>query len=408
MNHRFRAFRHRDFRLFFSVQLVSLVGSWMQNLAQGWLLWRLTGSSWFLGLLGFFQMGPVLLFGLPSGIVADRFDRYRLVLLTQSLACIQAAALALLTLGGVIRVWHLLALAAFLGLVNTFDMTARQAFLVRMVGPVDLPNAIALNSVLFNGARIVGPAIAGWVVERYGESACFAANAVSFLVVLGGLLLMRVERDAPDKATTGAWSQLREGLVFAYRHPEIRGILTILAGAACFGMAYLFFLPAVAGEVLGLGARGMGMLLTLAGIGAIGGALFMAGYRHPDRLLRLARASAFAFGLGLAAFGLSRSPGLSCLLLVPVGFGMMTSMSCANMLIQNQAPEALRGRLVSLYIFAFGGLSPVGSLLLGALSRWIGVQAALTVGGLVTAAVAISVRVGRNAAPGPEAGSRSA
>lgn len=375
----------------------------MQNLAQGWLIWRLTGSSWTLGLLGFFQMGPVLLFGLPSGIVADRFDRYRLVLVTQSLACIQAVVLALLTVGGVVRVWHLLALAAFLGLVNTFDMTARQAFLVRMVGPADLPNAIALNSVLFNGARIVGPAIAGWVVERYGEGACFAANAVSFLVVLGGLLLIRAERGAPDRSLTGAWSQLREGLVFAYRHPEIRGILEILAGAACFGMAYLFFLPAVAGEVLGLGARGMGMLLTLAGIGAIGGALFMAGYRHTDRLLRLARTSAVAFGLGLAIFGLSSSAWLSCLLLLPVGFGMMTSMSCANMLIQNQAPEMLRGRLVSLYIFTFGGLSPIGSLLLGGVSRWLGVQAAIAFGGLITAVIALSVRLARRSGPAPEA-----
>ncbi len=369
----FRALRHRNFRLFFFGQMVSLVGSWMQMLAQGWLVWRLSHSSWLLGALGFAQMGPVLALGLLGGLAADHADRHRLVLLTQSLLALQAVVLAAATLAGVIQVWMVLALAGFLGCVNAFDMSARQAFLLEMVGREDLGNAIALNSSLFNGARIAGPALAGVVVGLWGEGACFAVNAASYLAVLGGLFAMRFPGRVPAPPREVRFlRELGEGLAYAWKAPRVRDLLGLVVATSLLAAPYTVFLPAFAGEVLDVGSGGLGVMMALVGVGALGGALTV-GYRRGTRgLERLAGVSAACFGALVAAFALSKNFALSCGLLTLTGYFLMVQMACANTLLQTLAPENLRGRIISFYVVAFIGVTPVGSLVQGRLAESAG------------------------------------
>lgn len=385
----FRALRHRNFRLFFAGQLVSLVGSWMQMLAQGWLVWRLSRSEWLLGALGFAQMGPVLFLGLFGGLVTDRFDRRRLVLATQSLLAIQAVALSALTLTGVVQVWMVLALAALLGCIHAFDMSARQAFLLDMAGREDLGNAIALNSSLFNGTRILGPALAGWVVARWGEGACFTLNALSYLAVLGGLLAMRFPDATGPLRPVSPWrAELAEGFRYAWGTPRVRAILGLVVATSLLGVPYAVFLPAYAGEILGGDSTGLGILMSAVGLGALAGALAV-GYRKSTQGLdRVAGAAAFAFGLGVAAFALSDRFWLSAGLLLFTGFGLMAEVACANTLLQSFAPERLRGRVISFYVVGFIGVTPVGSLILGKLAETFGAPRVLAVSGLLTALAA--------------------
>lgn len=379
-----RALRHRNFRLFFFGQLTSLVGSWMQSLAQGWLIWRLTHSAWLLGLVGFFQMIPVLALGLLGGVVADRYDRHKVVIATQAAALVQSTVLAALTLAGLITVWEVLALAAVLGVINAFDMPARQAFLVQMVGREDLGNAISLNSSIFNGARIIGPAVAGLVVARWGEGACFAVNAVSFLAVLASLLAMRLEKRPIPPQTAKTWARLREGFRYAWETPHVRALLTLVTITSLFALPYSVFLPALAGGVLRRGASGLGILMTFAGVGALMGALTVAHREGIRGLGRLAGYMAMGFGASLAAFGASTSFALSCVLIAVMGFCMMCQMAAVNTLLQSLVPEELRGRLVSLYVITFVGMAPIGSLVMGRAAALTGVQEVLVIGGLVT------------------------
>ncbi len=378
-----RALGHRNFRLFFFGQLTSLIGSWMQSLAQGWLVWRLTHSTTMLGLVGFCQFAPVLVLGLVGGIAADRYDRHRLVIITQSALLAQSVVLAALTLLGLIQVGQILALALLLGTVNAFDMTARQAFLVRMVGREDLGNAIALNSSAFNGARIVGPALAGLVVERWGEGTCFALNAVSFLAVLGSLLAMRLERQPPPTVPESTWGYLKEGFAYAWGTPQVRHILGLLVAASLFALPYSFLLPAVVGGLLGRDASSLGVLWAFAGVGALTAALAIAGRVGTRGLGRLTGAAATGFGLLLVAFGLSSNYALSCGLITGLGFCMMTQLACTNTLIQHLAPEALRGRVVSLYVITFIGVAPIGGLLQGRLAKLAGLRQVLVAGGVL-------------------------
>ncbi len=391
--HTLRALKHRNFRLFFFGQLTSLVGSWMQSLAQGWLIWRMTHSAWLLGLVGFFQMIPVLAFGLIGGVVADRFDRHKVVIATQSAALVQATVLTVLTLAGTITVWEIMALAAVLGTINAFDMPGRQAFLVQMVGKEDLGNAIALNSSIFNGARIVGPAVAGFVVSRWGEGVCFLVNAVSFLAVLASLLAMRVPKREIQRREGGTWARLREGFSYSWKTPHVRALLTLVTLTSLFALPYSVFLPALAGGVLKRGASGLGVLMTSAGLGALLGALTIAHREGIRGLGRLAGDMAIAFGAALAAFGFSTSFWLSCLLLACIGFFMMCQMAATNTLLQSLVPEELRGRLVSLYVITFVGMAPVGSLVMGRIASVAGVQEVLVAGGVVTLLVGLVFRL---------------
>jgi MFS family permease len=380
-----RAMRHRNFRLFFFGQLTSLVGSWMQSVAQGWLVWRLTHSTTMLGLVGFCQFAPVLVLGLLGGVAADRFNRHRLVITTQSALLAQSVLLAALTLLGVIQVWQILVLALLLGTVNAFDMTGRQAFLVQMVGREDLGNAIALNSSAFNGARIVGPALAGFVVERWGEGTCFAINSVSFLAVLGSLLAMHLEKQAPPMIPESTLAYLKEGFVYAWRTPQVRHILGLLVASSLVALPYSFLLPAVVGGLLGRDATSLGILWSFAGVGALTAALFIAGRIGARGLGRLAGLAATGFGIFLMAFGLSSNFILSCALITGLGFCMMTQLASTNTLVQHLSPEALRGRVVSLYVIMFIGVAPVGGLLQGRLAKAIGLREMLVVGGLLGA-----------------------
>src|SRR5579864_822331 len=271
-----RSLRHRNFRLFFSGQLISLIGTWMQNIAQAWLVYRLTGSSLLLGIVGFASQIPVFILAPIGGAVADRHNRHRIVIGTQTASMVLAFILAALTLGGVVQVWHIMVLAALLGVVNAFDIPARQAFIVEMVGKEDLMNAIALNSSMFNGARIIGPAIAGILVASIGEGWCFFANGVSYVAVIVGLLMMRVQRPARRASAASPWAHIIEGFRFVRGTAPIRALLLLLGLVSLVAMPYTILMPIFADKILHGGARGLGVLMGATGLGALVGALLIA------------------------------------------------------------------------------------------------------------------------------------
>jgi MFS family permease len=375
-----RALRHRNFQLFFSGQLISLIGTWMQTIAQSWLVYRLTGSPLLLGTAGFASQFPVFLVAPLGGIAADRFNRQRLVIGTQISSMILAAILATLTLTGVVQVWHIFVLAALLGVVNAFDIPARQSFLVDMVGKEDLMNAIALNSSMFNGARIVGPAISGILVARIGEGWCFFANSVSYIAVITGLLLMRVDRPSRLAPSGPALARLIEGFRFARNTAPIRALLLLLGLVSLVAMPYSVLMPLFADRILHGGARGLGILMGATGVGALLGALTLATRSGVRGLGRWVAFSCGGFGISLVLFSLSRNFWLSAILLLPVGFCMMLQMSSSNTLIQAMVPDELRGRVMALYTMMFMGMAPFGSLFAGAVAHRLGAPLTVSIG----------------------------
>jgi MFS family permease len=384
-----RALRHRNFQLFFSGQLVSLIGTWMQTIAESWLVYRLTGSPLLLGAAGFASQFPVFLVAPLGGIAADRFNRQRLVIGTQISSMILAAIFSALTLTGVVRVWHIFVLAALLGVVNAFDIPARQSFLVDMVGKEDLMNAIALISSMFNGARIVGPAIAGILVARIGEGWCFFANAVSYIAVISGLLLMRVDRPARLGRNGPALARLIESFRFARQTTPIRALLLLLGLVSLMAMPYTVLMPLFADRVLHGGARGLGILMGATGVGALLGALTLATRAGVRGLGRWVAYSCGGFGVGLLLFSLSRIFWLSAILLLPVGFCMMLQMSSSNTLIQAMVPDELRGRVMALYTMMFMGMAPFGSLFAGALAHRMGAPLTVSIGAVACVGAAV-------------------
>jgi MFS family permease len=399
-----RSLAHRNLRLFFAGQCVSLVGSWMQSVAQGWLVYRLTRSSEMLGLIGFLSQIPVFLFGAWAGSLADRFPRRRVVIATQANALLQASLLAVLTFTGAVRPWHLLVLAFMLGLSYAFEIPARQALLGEIAGP-DMPNALALNSSIVNGARIAGPALAGWLVAAVGEGWCFALNALSFLGTLRALWVMDVQDRPPPAAAAG--SHLREGLAYAWRTPMVRGggargaaatpdrranqaLLALVAASSIFGMAYLALIPVFAAEVLGGGARLFGVLQACTGAGALAGALALLARSGIRGLGRQVALGASAFGVGLAIFSLSRVALLSGAALAVVGIGYITQMAGAMTLLQGLAPEEMRGRVMGLFSTLFVGMSPFGALAGGFLAERFGAPRTLFAGSLVVLAASLA------------------
>jgi MFS family permease len=377
----FRALRHRNYRLFFVGQLISLVGTWMQSVAQSWLVYRLTGSAVLLGTVGFASQIPVFLLSPLGGVVADRHERRRILLLTQSASMVLAFALAVLTLTGRVQVWHVMTLAALLGVANGFDIPTRQAFVVELVGRQDLVNAIALNSSMFNGARIVGPAVAGVVVAAVGEGWCFFANAVSYVAVLGSLLAIRVATREPPPPGTSPFAQIVEGWRFVTRTRPILALLLLLGLVSLTGMPYATLMPVMAEDVLHAGVSGLGFLMGAAGSGALLAALVLARRTSLKGLGGWVASAALAFGVALIAFSLSRQFWLSVALLLPVGFAMMLQMSSSNTLIQSMVPDALRGRVMSAYSMMFMGMAPLGALLAGTLAERIGAPGAIAAGG---------------------------
>jgi len=377
----FRALQHRNYRLFFLGQLVSLIGTWMQSVAQSWLVYRLTGSAVLLGTVGFASQIPVFLLSPLGGLVADRRERRRILLATQTASMLLAFALAFLTLTGHIEVWHVLALAALLGVANGFDIPTRQAFVVELVGRQDLVNAIALNSSMFNGARIVGPAVAGVVVAAVGEGWCFFGNAVSYVAVLASLLAIRV---TPREAVVGRASpvaQILEGWRFVVRTRPIRALLLLLGLVSLTGMPYATLMPVMAEDVLHAGASGLGLLMGASGTGALIGALVLARRTSLRGLGAWVAWAALAFGVALITFSLSRHFWLSVALLIPVGFAFLLQMSSSNTLIQSMVPDELRGRVMSAYSMMFMGMAPLGALLAGTLAESFGAPATIAIGG---------------------------
>ena len=384
----FRALRHRNFQLFFSGQLISLTGTWMQNIAQAWLVYRLSGSSLQLGSVSFASQIPVFLFAPLGGIIADRHNRQHVVIATQTSAMILAFILSVLTLTHTVEVWHIFVLATLLGIVNAFDIPARQSFLVEMVGREDLMNAIALNSSMFNGARIVGPAIAGILVASIGEGWCFFGNGVSYIAVIIGLALMRIqERRRP--ASASHFEHIIEGFRFARGTGPIRAVLLLLGIVSLVGMPYSVLMPIFADTILHGGARGLGILMGSTGVGALLAALALAakaGLRGLGRWIALA---AGGFGVSITLFSLSRNFWLSAALLVPVGFCMMLETSSSNTLLQAMVPDELRGRVMSLYSMMFMGMAPFGAFFGGALADRIGAPLTVALGGVACVGAAL-------------------
>lgn len=353
----------------------------MQSVAQSWLVYRMTGSSLLLGTVGFASQFPVLLASPVGGIVADRNNRHRVVIGTQIASMILAFALAGLTLTNRITIHEIFALAILLGVVNAFDIPARQAFLVEMVGKEDLINAIALNSSMFNGARIVGPAIAGILVARIGEGWCFFSNAVSYIAVIIGLLMMHVA-PRPRAAAAPALAHVIEGFRWVKDTAPIRALLLLLGLVSLVAMPYTVLMPVFADKILHGGARGLGILMGATGVGALLGALTLAAKRGVHGLGRWVTLACGGFAISLMAFAVSKHFWLSAALLVPVGFCMMLQMSSSNTLIQSMVPDHLRGRVMSVYSMMFMGMAPLGALLAGALAQPLGAPLTVVIGGV--------------------------
>ena len=376
-----RALRHRNFQLFFGGQLISLIGTWMQSVAQAWLVYRLSGSALLLGAVGFSSQFPVFLVAPIGGITADRVNRRRLVIATQTASMILAGILAWLTLSHRVKVPHIFVLAALLGVVNAFDIPGRQAFLVDMVGKEDLMNAIALNSSMFNGARVIGPAVAGILVSRIGEGWCFGANAISYIAVIAGLLMMRVH--CPRLAGTGSpIEDIVEGFRWVGQTRIIRTLLMLLALVSLVGMPYTVLMPIFADKILHGGARGLGILMGATGVGALFGALTLAAKTGVKGLGRWVTVTCAMFGISLVLFAFSKWFWVSVALLFPAGYSMMLQMACSNTLIQTMVPNDLRGRVMAMYSMSFMGLAPFGALFGGALAHRVGAPITVAVGGV--------------------------
>jgi MFS family permease len=377
-----RALRHRNFRLFFTGQIISLIGTWMQTVAQSWLVYRLTGSSALLGSVNFSSQIPVFLLSPVAGVVADRYSRRRIVIATQTASMLLAFVLAALTLGGSIQVWEIFVLSALLGIVNAFDIPARQAFLVEMTNRDDLINAIALNSSAFNGARIIGPAVAGILVAAVGEGWCFFANAVSYIAVISGLLMMRVAPFKPQATAVSALRHVGEGFRFVAHTAPIRALLLLVGVMSLAGMPYTVLMPIFADRILNSGAQGLGLLMGVSGAGALGGALILAARRGVGGLGRWVAIAAAAFSAALIAFAYARSFWLAAALLVPIGFSAMIQMGSSNTLIQIMTPDHLRGRVLSAYSMMLMGMAPIGALVAGVMAEHIGAPATVAAGAI--------------------------
>lgn len=377
-----RALRSRNYRLFVTGQSISLVGTWMQQVAMSWLVYRLTGSAFLLGVVGFTSQIPAFILSPVAGVLADRWNRRRLLIITQALAMLQAALLAGAVLAGVIQVWHIVVLSMFLGIVNAFDIPIRQSFVVEMVAHrEDLGNAIALNSSMVNGARLIGPTIAGLLVAAVGEGPCFIVNAASYLAVLIALVAMRLAPRAHHREKRQhVLHELREGFQYAYSFGPIRSILLLVALVSIAGMPYTVLVPVFAKEVLHGGAHTFGFLMTAAGCGAFTGTLYLASRKSVLGLGKLIVRAAFLFAAGIAVFALSSTISLSLAALVVAGFGAMTLVSSCNTILQTILEEDKRGRVMSFFTVAFVGMAPFGSFGAGAMADLIGPRETLLIG----------------------------
>lgn len=385
-----RSLRHRNYRLYLTGQLVSVCGTWMQQVALSWLVYRLTGSATLLGAVGFASQAPIFALGPIGGVVSDRFSCRRILLLTQSLALIQALVLAALTIGGWVHVYHLIVLGTVLGVVNAFDMPARQTLVNRLVAVEDLPNAIALNSSMINAARIVGPAIAGLLVAALGEGSCFLLNALSYLAVIWALLAMHVSESARGaRKHPSVFHSLAEGVRYIRGDAPIRTLLLLLGVFGLLGMPYMTLLPIFAAKVHNGGAGALGAMMGAVGLGALAGALYLARRNEIRGIGKVIVAAAIGFGIGLIAFTAAPAYALSLAILTVVGFCWMVLIAASNTVLQSLAAERMRGRVMSLFSMMLVGMAPFGSLVAGTLADRFGAPVVVATGGLCCAAAGL-------------------
>jgi MFS family permease len=386
-----RSLRHRNYRLYYLGQLVSMNGTWMQNVAQAWLVYSMTQSSLMLGLVAFFGLLPMLLFGLIGGVLADRISRRRLLIAAQVLAMAQALSLGLLTVAGLVQVWHIIVLAVLLGLVQAFETPARHSFVAEMVPREDLPNAVALNASVFNIARFVGPALAGWLVAVLGPGPVFLVNGASFLAVLVVLLMMRLPEPAVPRPGGSTLAHLVEGLRFAWGHAPIRVGLMMVALVSMSGTPHVVLMPVLAQEVFGGGPQTLGMLLAAAGAGALAGALRLA-HRTGATGPGLIGGAGILAGLALLLLSAVTQFALALAVLAAMGFALTSVFASTNAFIQLAVPDRLRGRIMALFAVIFIGLMPVGSLIAGSTAHFIGAQPTIALfGGVCIAGAALFV-----------------
>ena len=372
-SHAWRALRHRNFRLFFGGQSISLIGTWMTRIATAWLVYRLTKSALLLGTVSFVGQIPTFLLAPFAGVLVDRLNRRHVLVWTQTLAMVQSLALAWLTLSHRITIHDVLALSAFQGMINAFDMPGRQAFMVQMVeNRADLSNAIAINSSMVNLARLLGPSLAGMVIAATNEGWCFLIDGVSYIAVIISLLMMRVHVAQIKRATTSMFEQMREGWQYVSSFVPIRNILLLFALVSLMGIPYVVLMPVFAAQVLGGGPHTLGFLMGAAGVGALISALSLVLRKSVRGLIKMIPIAAASFGVGLILFGMSHVVWISFVLMTAVGFGMMQGITASNTIIQTLVPEEMRGRVMSYYMAAFVGMSPFGSLMAGSLAHWIG------------------------------------
>jgi MFS family permease len=383
LSHAWRALRHRNFRLFFGGQSISLIGTWMTRVATSWLVYRLTKSSLLLGTVGFAGQIPTFLLAPLAGVIVDRIDRRKVLVWTQALAMAQSLALAWLTLSHRINIAEIMALSALQGVINAFDMPGRQSFMIRMVDDrADLSNAIAINSSMVNAARLIGPSLAGLVIAATSEGWCFLVDGVSYIAVIASLLMMRIAHEAPHDHGAAMIEQLRQGWVYVAESVPIRSILLLFSVLSLMGWPFMVLMPIFAAQVLHGGPHTLGFLMGAAGVGSLTSALSLVLRRSVRGLLKMIPIAAAVFGIGLISFGLSTNLWLSLPMMLITGFGMMQGLTASNTILQTLVDEEMRGRVMSYYTMAFVGMAPFGSLVAGAMAHAIGAPQTVIISGI--------------------------
>lgn len=385
----FKALRHRNYRLFFFGQLVSLIGTWMEQTAMGWLVYQISGSKFLLGAVAAAGTAPMLVLSLFGGSVADRYPKRNILVATQTAAMVMAFILATVVWLGHVKPWHIVLIAAINGIAMAFDMPARQSFVIEMTSREDLLNAISLNSSVFNGARLVGPALAGFVLEHSSAATCFFLNGASFVAVIIGLSLMRIPKLVREAPKTSAREHVLGGLSYVRQNRRVLTIMTLFAIVGVFGWSYSVLMPAYAKDVLGVSAKGFGALLSASGTGALIGGLGIATIGHRFEPRKIALSGLFLFSTALLVFSQIRQFYLALPVLVFAGLGMMLFFSTSNTTVQTVVSDEMRGRVMGIWSLIFGGMVPVGSLQAGTLARWIGVPGTMAFGAIVCACAGV-------------------
>lgn len=380
----FNAFRSRNYRLFFIGQSVSLIGTWMQKTAVSWVVYSLTHSKFMLGVTMFATMFPSFLFSFMGGVAADRYNRYKLLLLTQVISMLQALMLAILVFSNHFSIWGIIALSVLLGIVNAFDVPARQSLIYELVDDKkDLPNALALNSSMVNLSRLIGPGIAGIIIEKFGDDVCFGLNALSFVAVITSLLLMKLTKFSPKKNKKNVFVALKEGLVYVKQTPEIAFVLGVLALMSLFVLPFATLVPVYAKDIFHGTASTFGVIDSAIGLGAFAGALFLASLKSGTNLRKILAINTFIFGTGLVLFSHATYYPLALAFAAFGAFGMMSQVTISNTILQTTADASMRGRVISLYAMIFFGLQPIGSLMIGFVSQHIGVENTVLIEGII-------------------------